>query len=250
MAARAPKMGASECDDGDVEPRPEKGLAKVPMFGTWEGGEVVQYTKYIDNSKKTKNLQSGFEPQMNGDVGRGPTVASREGQERPSSVAQAPAHPKANLQPRTTARQGNQGASIPHYGQWNTDPSQAEGYTVAFSRAREERQTPQNDTPRNYGKEPWIRDLFVNCGQHRPPIHEDAYGGGIRTRYDQIGSGAKIPLENASQVNVASTPRNLMPTMSTIYQPEQKPTKQASIERLPSQISCHSILVVNRCELC
>ncbi|XP_074270437.1 uncharacterized protein LOC141594151 [Silene latifolia] len=106
-----------------------EGHVNIPKFGDWEGGEAVQYTEYLDNNaEKTKNMLPGLNPvvpQMSQDAGRGPAVANQEGQERPSLVAQAPAHSEDNLQPGTEAAQRNQAASIPCFGRWKKDHSQA-----------------------------------------------------------------------------------------------------------------------------
>ncbi|KAH9618509.1 hypothetical protein KSS87_012581 [Heliosperma pusillum] len=157
-------------------PKPQVGRAKVPQFGGWNGEEGTQYTAYFETARKNKNV-SGAEPVINRDVsdkgrekdppppkaraeqpkedvarnaGRGST--SSEGLGKQSSVPKTPVNPKANPQPRTSGGRGSQGASIPQYGAWNTDPSQAEGYTVAFARAKEERKTPihNNATPSSH----------------------------------------------------------------------------------------------------
>ncbi|KAH9613647.1 hypothetical protein KSS87_018224 [Heliosperma pusillum] len=133
----------------DVGPTPLEGRGKVPVFGDWDGGEAVQYTEYFKNPNKIKNLRPGqnsADPKLNRDVSQGSqgdSVASRDGPGRPSAGAQAaPVYPKANLRPRPPANGGNPPAPIPNFGGWNTEPSQADDYTGAFTRAIVERQTP------------------------------------------------------------------------------------------------------------
>lgn len=47
--------------------------------------------------------------------------------------------------------QPERGTAIPAWGVWNTDPQQAEGFTGAFTRAKEERNTPLNsNAPQRY----------------------------------------------------------------------------------------------------
>ncbi|XP_074268491.1 RPM1-interacting protein 4-like [Silene latifolia] len=159
-------------------PKPQVGRAKVPQFGAWNGGEGAQYTAYFDTARKTKN-DGGVEPVINRDVsdkgrerdppatktrvepkedvsrnsGRGSTSSESLGKQ--NSGPKTPVHPKVTPQTRTSGGRGSQGASIPQYGAWNTDPSQAEGYTVAFARAKEERKTPlHQNVPPSYQQQP------------------------------------------------------------------------------------------------
>ncbi|KAK9733935.1 hypothetical protein RND81_04G101900 [Saponaria officinalis] len=147
----------------DVGPTPQEGRGKVPKFGDWEEGEGegVQYTSYFEKAKQSKNMRPGAqnpsEPQMNRDVGdSASSMSGSERQSRPSSVAQAPVHPRANLQPHTRQNPRNEAASIPHFGGWNSDPSQAEGYTSAFAKAKDDRHTPvnYNAPPANKHRQP------------------------------------------------------------------------------------------------
>ncbi|KAL9239131.1 hypothetical protein vseg_013480 [Gypsophila vaccaria] len=143
---------------------PQEGRAKVPQFGAWNGGEGTQYTAYFDSARKNKN--EGSEPVMNRDVSdkaRAPP-ATKVRTESKDDVLKTPSRgstsseglgkqnsvPKVNPQPRPGGGRANKAAAVPAYGGWhkpNSEPSQ-EGYTIAFARAKEERNTPlHNNVP-------------------------------------------------------------------------------------------------------
>ncbi|KAK9757189.1 hypothetical protein RND81_01G146900 [Saponaria officinalis] len=164
------------------EPRPQyvptpaqEGRAKVPQFGAWNGGEGAQYTAYFDTARKAKN--EGGEPVMNRDVSDKPRptpatkvraeakddVQRNESRGSTSSVtgsdglAKQPSVPKVNAQSRPAGGRANKAAAVPEFGGWNkpkNEPSQ-EGYTIAFARAKEERNTPLNSAvPPSYQQQP------------------------------------------------------------------------------------------------
>lgn len=164
------------------DPPTKEGRQKVPQFGAWEEGDNGGvYTAYFENARKNKNagpVLDPVDPQLNRDVnnraqppsaagtknkvddhqlrnasrGSASSVAvsdssSRYGKQNPGG--HSPIHQKAGkLQQRPPANRGSQtperGAAIPAWGVWNTDPQQAEGFTGAFTRAKEERNTPLN----------------------------------------------------------------------------------------------------------
>lgn len=164
------------------EPPAKEGRSKVPQFGGWNEGENGAYTAYFENARKNKNagpVLDPVEPQLNRDVNnraRQPTAVGTKNRIEDhhhlrnasrgsnSSVAksetpqryvkqnpggQSPVHQKGGrLQQRPPAGRGSQtperGTAIPAWGVWNTDPQQAEGFTGAFTRAKEERNTPPN----------------------------------------------------------------------------------------------------------
>lgn len=174
----------------DVASRNEPPLAhearsKVPQFGAWNGGENVPYTACFDNARRNKSAGTepvSVEPQLNRDVGaankprseqrstkedghlrhasRGSvgSMAASERQGRQTPGGQSPLHPKGGKTPSKQGSRGGQNpekmATIPPFGVWNQDPSQAEGFTGTFERAKVERQTPlHKNAPSSYQRQ-------------------------------------------------------------------------------------------------
>uniref|UniRef100_A0A7C8Z3B4 RIN4 pathogenic type III effector avirulence factor Avr cleavage site domain-containing protein n=1 Tax=Opuntia streptacantha TaxID=393608 RepID=A0A7C8Z3B4_OPUST len=159
--------------------------SKVPQFGAWNGGENVAYSACFDNARKNMNGGIGpvsVEPQLNRDAGatnkarseqrstredghvrnasRGSvgSMAASERHGRQTPGGQSPLHPKGGKTPSKHGSRGSQHpekvATIPPFGVWNQDPSQAEGFTGTFERAKVERLTPlHKNAPASYNRQ-------------------------------------------------------------------------------------------------
>ncbi|XP_021864730.1 RPM1-interacting protein 4 isoform X2 [Spinacia oleracea] len=179
-----PSSDAPQLNRDVGEPAPAKeGRAKVPEFGGWNEGENGAYTAYFENARKNKNAgpvpdpaevnnrarpstgagtkNKADDPQLRNNTSRGSnySVATSEAPSRngkQNTGGQSPIQQKAGrLQQKPPASRGSQtperGTAIPAWGVWNTDPQQAEGFTGAFTRAKEERNTPLNsNAPQRY----------------------------------------------------------------------------------------------------
>ncbi|KAL8160601.1 hypothetical protein V2J09_002138, partial [Rumex salicifolius] len=146
----------------DIQPKPKK---KQPEFGAWEDGEEeVPYTQFFENKGKTK-ASPPREPQMSYNVGPIQPIKAVQGGDyrkgnpntRPTNAGesraaasqgvkfveasskQSPLHPggrNAHVAPRQRPQAT---ATVPVFGDWNTNPTQADGYTVVFKKLQEDK---------------------------------------------------------------------------------------------------------------
>ncbi|VAI86382.1 unnamed protein product [Triticum turgidum subsp. durum] len=85
--------------------------AHVPKFGNWDNDGNVPYTLYFDNARKGK----GGKPINPNDPVENPEAFS-------SSVP-------------------TRGSAVPKFGDWDSNPASADGYTHIFNKVREEKST-------------------------------------------------------------------------------------------------------------
>ncbi|XP_057534760.1 RPM1-interacting protein 4-like [Amaranthus tricolor] len=185
-------------------PAKEESHSKVPQFGGWNEGEEAAYTAYFDNARQNKNapvMEPQLNRDVDGrarlptaggvkfkadqrgnsiddyqlrNASKGSNFSSassetgqRYGKQNPGS--HSPIHPKGGkLQQRPPAGRGSQtperGAAIPAWGVWNTDPQQAEGFTGAFTRAKEDRNTPLHSSAQpRYNQQPQSPEPKKGC---------------------------------------------------------------------------------------
>uniref|UniRef100_A0A803KQ22 RIN4 pathogenic type III effector avirulence factor Avr cleavage site domain-containing protein n=1 Tax=Chenopodium quinoa TaxID=63459 RepID=A0A803KQ22_CHEQI len=210
---------SSDAPPGVSEPPAKEGRSKLPHFGDW---------KEARKNKTAVPVPDPIKPQLNRDVNNrarpSTTVGTKfkaDGRHQLSNASRgsnssmatsetlsSSIHQKrGRLQQRPPAERGNQtpdkGTAIPAWGVWNTDPQQVEGFTGAFTRAKEERSFV------NWGRIPLLdEDSIVARGLTLGRAdNDDTYGGGKRLKVKPTDSNHQDvgQFGNASKSVPAST---------------------------------------------